>query len=227
MSDAFALDHVVVAAATLASGVAWCEQTLGVLPENGGRHPLMGTHNRVFSIANACWPRAYFEIIAIDPDAPAPTRPRWFGLDEPALQRRLERGPCLIQWVARCADVAAVAFELQAAGADPGEPIAAERAAAGGLLRWKITVPADGLRRFGGALPTLIEWDGVHPAEGLAPSGVTLESLAAGGLPRPLAAFLAAKLAELRLDPSARVPLSLELATPRGRVTLQASPEET
>jgi hypothetical protein len=28
----------------------------------------------------------YLEIIATDPEAPAPGRPRWFGLDQPALR---------------------------------------------------------------------------------------------------------------------------------------------
>lgn len=28
----------------------------------------------------------YLEVIAVDPDAPAPTRPRWFSLDDPTMQ---------------------------------------------------------------------------------------------------------------------------------------------
>jgi len=68
-----AVDHLVVAAATLAQGVAWCEATLGFTPTAGGQHPLMSTHNRVFNIATTEYPLAYFEIIAIDPDAPPPT----------------------------------------------------------------------------------------------------------------------------------------------------------
>ena len=42
---------------------------LGITPGPGGQHPLMGTHNRLFSIASAAYPQAYFEIIAIDPGA--------------------------------------------------------------------------------------------------------------------------------------------------------------
>jgi len=41
-----ALDHIVVAAATLAQGEAWCETTFGFVPTAGGKHPLFGTHNR-------------------------------------------------------------------------------------------------------------------------------------------------------------------------------------
>ena len=43
-----------------------------ITPGSGGRHALMGTHNRVFAIGSEAFPRAYFEIIAIDPDAPDP-----------------------------------------------------------------------------------------------------------------------------------------------------------
>ena len=63
------IDHLVVAATSLAEGVAWCESTLGVTPGPGGEHPLMGTHNRLFSIASVGYPAAYFEIIAINPEA--------------------------------------------------------------------------------------------------------------------------------------------------------------
>jgi hypothetical protein len=46
-----AVDHLVIAAASLEEGVAWCEATLGVTPGPGGEHPLMGTHNRLLRIA--------------------------------------------------------------------------------------------------------------------------------------------------------------------------------
>ena len=44
------LDHLVVAARTLEEGAAWVEAALGVKTLPGGKHPLMGTHNRVLSI---------------------------------------------------------------------------------------------------------------------------------------------------------------------------------
>ena len=140
----------------------------------------------------------------------------------PALQRRLARGPRLIHWVARLPDVAAVARDWRAVGGDPGEVIAAERPTPGGLLRWKITVPADGRRRHGGALPTLIQWGDAHPADALPPSGVTLDALGVGGLPEHLAGLLGTRLPGLRIEASGAAPLSLELTTPRGRCALQA-----
>ena len=77
------IDHLVIAADSLEQGSAWCLATLGVKPSGGGKHPLMGTHNRVMAISSESFPDCYLEVIAIDPDAPAPGWPRWFGLDEP------------------------------------------------------------------------------------------------------------------------------------------------
>ena len=91
-----ALDHLVIAARTLDEGVAWCEARLGITPAAGGRHTLMSTCNRLFSIASPQAPRAYGEIIAIDRDAPEPGRTRWFDLDSPDMHRRLDGGPQLI-----------------------------------------------------------------------------------------------------------------------------------
>jgi len=51
-----ALDHLVVTARTLDEGAAWCEATLGIVPGPGGRHALMGTHSRLFSIASRAFP---------------------------------------------------------------------------------------------------------------------------------------------------------------------------
>jgi hypothetical protein len=52
------LDHLVVLAATLDEGAAWCEATLGVAPGAGGRHALMGTHNRLLRIDGEGFPRS-------------------------------------------------------------------------------------------------------------------------------------------------------------------------
>ena len=115
---AVVLDHLVVAARSLDEGVAWCEATLGVTPGPGGRHALMGTHNRLVNLSSDTFPQSYLEIIAIDSEAPPPGRIRWYDLDEEALQAALADGPQLIHWVARSSNLQADLRALSSAGWD-------------------------------------------------------------------------------------------------------------
>jgi len=211
------VDHLVVAARTLDEGAAWCEATLGVTPQPGGKHPLMGTHNRLLHIASAPFERAYLEIIAIDPEAPAPGRTRWFDLDDTPLQAALtQRGPQLIHWVARCHDLRAQLVSLAALGIDRGEAVRAER----GTLRWQISVRPDGQRLCDGALPTLIEWGEHHPCEQLAASNVQLQSLRVEGL--PAGAEQALLTAGVIHAPGPFGGIEATLSTPRGTVQLRS-----
>jgi hypothetical protein len=208
------LDHLVVAAATLDEGVRWCEAELGITPGPGGKHALMGTHNRLFKIAGAQFPNAYFEIIANDPDAPPPGRARWFGLD--ALD--LRGGPRLIHWVARTSALDARLAALSQAGLQAGRAIGASRETPQGRLSWRIAVRDDGTLLHAGALPTLIEWGQQHPASSMPDSGISLRSLTLRGL--PLAAARALALSGVRLASDAGPALSVQLDTPRGPVCL-------
>lgn len=180
------VDHLVVGAASLAQGVAWCERTLGVTPAPGGAHPLMSTHNRLLRIAGPGFARAYLEIIAIDPQAPPPGRTRWYDLDDAALQARLAQSPALIHWVAGVPDIDAAGATWRAHGADRGEALQASR----GALRWRISVRPDGARLAQGQWPTLIEWGQAHPGDSLPASAVALTALTVRGLPAWLRAPL-------------------------------------
>ena len=102
---------------------------------------------------------------------------------------------------------------------DAGKAVAAERASAAGLLRWRIAGRADGALLYGGALPTLIEWGDMHPADSLPASAVSLSSLSLGGLPGPVAEALNLHGVELRSTGPA---LSACLDTPRGKVWLHS-----
>jgi catechol 2,3-dioxygenase-like lactoylglutathione lyase family enzyme len=159
-------DHVVIASRTLDEGVEWVERRLGVVLGSGGKHDVMGTHNRLLSLG----PGRFVEVIAIDPEAPAPLQPRWFELDTPAMRQRLEDGPALIHWVVRSSDIEAA---LDAAGGARPEVLALSR----GAFRWKIGVPADGRLEQSGVMPTIIQWFAQHPSDVLADSGCRLESL--------------------------------------------------
>ena len=219
------IDHLVVAAATLDEGVAWCEATLGVVPGPGGEHPLMGTHNRLLRVATVDYPQAYLEIIAVQPGRePLRTR-RWFDLDDESLQASLRSaGPRLIHLVAQVPDARAAVAALAAGGIDAGEVVQASRLTPRGLLEWQITVRADGRRLFRGGLPTLIEWGPVHPAAGMPESGVTLHAV---GVRHPeLAALRSAHeaIGLQRVSLQAGEPtLHAVLETPRGRVTLPSA----
>ena len=177
------IDHLVIGASTLADGVDWCERILGITPSQGGEHPLMGTHNRLFSIATAQYPNAYLEIIAISKEAACACKQgdkRWFDLDDETLQRSLKQnGPQLIHFVASTPRALPAIEALASLGIDRGELLAASRMTPQGTLSWKITVRSDGQRLMHGTLPTLIEWGDVHPTHHMSTSAVTLQSLTA------------------------------------------------
>ena len=188
MATTTQVDHLVIVAATLAQGVQWCEATLGITPGPGGQHALMGTHNRLFTIASPRYPQAYFEIIAIDRAAPAPGRQRWFDMDDPILREQLVRaGPQLVHFAASVADARASVAALAAMDIDRGVIVQASRPVARGLLQWQITVRDDGQRLFNGCLPTLIHWDDANPTVDMPDSGIKEELSALGrhgGQPR-------------------------------------------
>lgn len=222
------LDHLVVAARTLDEGVAWCEATLGVAPGPGGEHALFGTHNRLLRLHSPGAPRAYLEIIAIQPQA-TPTRPaglkRWFDLDDPALQARLAaHGPQLVHWVASVPDLAAATRQLSALGLDRGPVLAASRPTPQGLLQWRISVRDDGQRLFDGALPTLIQWGDTHPTDTMPASGIALRSftLSHPDAPRLQQAIDTLGLGTVPLAPGPAA-LSAQLDTPQGPRTLRSA----
>ena len=222
------VDHLVVAASTLADGVTWCESTLGITPGLGGEHPLMGTHNRLFSIATAQYPTAYLEIIAIQSGAACARiqgEKRWFDLDDEAIQLSLEQnGPQLLHFVASTPQAAHAIEALADLDIDRGELIAASRMTAHGLLSWQITVRADGQRLMNGTLPALIEWGDVHPTQHMAASGVTLQSLTASwpDFDQLRAAYAALNLQGVDVL-QGQANLTATLQTPRGLVTLQSN----
>lgn len=151
-------DHLAISAASLEQGALAIEAMLGVGLESGGKHAFMGTHNRLLSLG----PGEYLEVIAIDPEAPPPDRPRWFRLD------RFSGPPRVTNWVLRIDDLDAALAE---APPGAGRPVALERPP----FRWRMGVPDDGALPFDDAFPALIEWQGsLHPARALPDRGCRL-----------------------------------------------------
>lgn len=201
------LDHIAVAAQTLDAGVAHVAATLGVTMAPGGAHPLMGTHNRLLHLGSG----TYLEVIAINPEAPAPGRARWFDLD------RFTGPPRLTNWIARSDDLEA---ELAAAPPGCGTPLSLSR----GDLAWRMAVPEDGVLPFEGAFPALIQWQGAaHPAARLPDAGCRLTGLE---LCHPKAGALRTALTGRLDDPrihicdAAAPALRAIIETPSGRKVL-------
>lgn len=202
------IDHVVVGAASLEEGRRWCVATLGVTPSPGGQHALMGTHNLLAQISGPTFARCYLEIIAIDPSAPHPGRPRWFGLDAPA-----QAQPHLAQLVVRSRMLETHRRELMQQGVDPGDPVALAR----GDLRWSMLLHTSA--RMPGALPMLIQWDEPHPADRLPDVGLRLEAAGIEGLTDGQAQAL--RLRAVAHRGSAPRRQWVRLSTPRGIVELE------
>jgi hypothetical protein len=216
------VDHLVIAADTLEQGVVWCESTLGVQPAGGGKHALMGTHNRLLAISSERFPDCYLEIIAIDPAAEVPARARWFGLDDPALRAALRERPRLVHAVARTQMIEMLRWGLINCGLNPGEPLAAQRDTPHGLLKWRITVRDDGRTECAGALPTLIEWQGAHPSGRLPRAPVALHDLVLRGVPAQALDVLKLPAVQAAAADAGAAPLSAAFDTPRGRVVIDA-----
>lgn len=157
------LDHFTVTACSLEAGAAYVTQVLGVSPQVGGEHPRMATHNLLLRLGDS----TFLEIIAPNPDAPIPSRPRWFGLDDLDLQSL----PSLSAWVARTSDI-------HVSSAASTEPLGNVEPMNRGVLDWLMTIPSDGAMPLGGAAPALIEWKtGGHPASKLEKKGLSLQRL--------------------------------------------------
>jgi hypothetical protein len=238
---ACALDHLVVAARSLQEGVDWCESSLGVQPGPGGQHPLFGTHNRLLRLDGLApdgasgfsgqsndgavpvrYAQSYLELIAIDPAASAPSRPRWFALDDPAMQERLRSGPKLVHAVVRSTNLEMHRWGLITLGHSVGDILGASRPTPQGLLQWRIVVRGDGGLMCGGALPTLIEWTGRHPCQAMPPSPLRLQELRLSGIAPRVRQLL--QVPHLRYDDGPEAPaLSARLLTPRGEVLLSSA----
>ena len=209
------LDHLVVTAPSLPTGVEFLHRALGAIPQTGGEHPRMGTHNCFVRLGE----RLYLEVIAADPDVPHPGRPRWFQLDRPESVRACR----LATWVVRTDDIRA------AAAASP-VPLGNVEPMSRGQLSWLITIPADGSLPLEGVAPTLIQWPTeAHPADTLQDTGCRLLRLE-GFHPQPDAVSGMLKAigfqGEFEVSPLARgqpAHLVAHIQTPQGRRRLRGA----
>lgn len=197
MTPRLDIDHIVVSAERLEDGVAYVEETLGVRLATGGKHPAMGTHNRLLGLGPY-----YLEVIAADPEAEPPAIKRWFDLD------RFAGPPRITNWVARTSDLAA-AIDLAPNGI--GAPMRLTR----DDLEWLVAVSEDGTLPFKGAFPGLIAWgDTPHPTTRLPDVGCRLATWTS---PAAAADALACYDGGLSAHAVSQTPtFRAEIATPHG-----------
>lgn len=177
------IDHLVVTAGSLSLGAEYLADVLGVEPVEGGEHMLMGTHNALVRLGES----VYIEAIAVNPAAPKPVRPRWFGLD--GLSEQAE--PRLATWVVRTTNIQRAVDVLKL-------PVGNIEMMSRGSFEWQITIPSNGNLPLDGAAPTLIEWKtSTHPSDVIPPSGCKLLSLR---VMHPKATTIATALTEIGFE---------------------------
>ena len=157
------IDHIVITAPTLDAGAELVKKSLGVIPQKGGEHPQMGTHNLLLHLGNDI----YLEVIACNPMAEPPKRSRWFGLDEIN-----ENTPAKLKtWVVRTKNIHST-FNISSESLGNIEPMNR------GETNWLITIPKDGNLPINEGAPALIEWKTkVHPTTKLIDHGLSLVDL--------------------------------------------------
>jgi hypothetical protein len=200
------LDHIVVVAQSLAAGSEFVEAALGQQPGPGRKHAHMGTHNLLLALGAS----VYLEVVAVDPEAAAISRARWFGLED------FRGGPRLAAWVASTDDI------FSSMSPELGTVETMQRAG----RTWQMTTTADGSVPLGGAAPLLIQRSsGPHPAAVLPESNLRLRELR---IQHPAPTQVSALLSRIGLaDPprvavvaSASRALSAVVETPFGLRTL-------
>lgn len=203
------IDHLVITSPTKTRGIEYVADLLGVAPTDGGVHPKMGTHNALLRLGD----HTYLEVIAIDPDARSPERPRWFGLD----QLTADAEPQLATWVCRTTRIGTATRNMPYAAGLITEM-------SRGNLNWLITIPEDGSLLWDGIAPSLIQWTDAPPVASMPVSPCELNSLQ---LNHPQATRLTSWLHQIAFDSpcltvsdSESASLKAEIQTARGLCTL-------
>jgi Glyoxalase-like domain len=141
------IDHVVIAVRDLDVAAHELEESVGIEATGGGRHPALGTANRLAWLGDT-----YVELVTIEDEAVAAGS--WLGL---AVAAALAEGGGFVTWAVASDDLDADVASLRTLGADYGDPLAGERLRADGeVVRWRLAIPS----RLGPSEPPfLIEHD--------------------------------------------------------------------
>ena len=169
-------DHIAIGCATLEQGAAYLADKTGLTVPVGGEHPLMGTHNLVMSLGVD----TFFEVISINPSAPKPSHPRWFGLDDAQFASARPHS-----WILNSDNLDEDLAKAKSLGVDLGTPTTQTRSD----MTWRFAVRDDGAIPLDGAAPMIMEWPEMpaHPASKMTDLGARIKSIA---LRSPHAAIL-------------------------------------
>jgi hypothetical protein len=141
------IDHLVIAVGDLDAAADELGRSVGLAAKGGGRHPTLGTQNRLAWLGDS-----YVELVSIADRAVAEIS--WLGV---ATIAALEGGGGLAAWAIASDSIDADVAELRANGARFGDALPGERVRSdGGVVRWRLAI--------GGTLgpaeaPFLIEHD--------------------------------------------------------------------
>jgi hypothetical protein len=161
------LDHIVFGARSLEEGTNFIEKKLGIKLSEVGYHDFMGTHNRVVKVDKDI----YLEVIAIDPSSKSPNVNRWFNLDNPILQKKLEFSPQMIGYVIETKDKEILKHFCA--------PIKASR----GNYKWNFAMPSLESNFFNkelienGIIPSLINWKSNKPVHEMKNNQLSLNKI--------------------------------------------------
>ena len=141
------IDHVVVAVSDLAMAARELEESVGMAATGGGRHPALGTANRLAWLGDT-----YVELVTVDDDAIAARS--WLG--GPVMDA-LADGGGFVTWAVASDDLDVDVASFRTLGADYVDPFDGERRRLDGdVVRWRLAIP----NRLGpGEPPFLIEHD--------------------------------------------------------------------
>ena len=161
------LDHIVFGARSLEEGTNFIEKKLDIKLSEVGYHDFMGTHNRVVKVDKDI----YLEVIAIDPSLKSPNQNRWFNLDNPILQKKLEYSPQMIGYVIETKDKEILKHFCA--------PIKASR----GNYKWNFAMPNLESNFFNkelienGIIPSLINWKSNKPVHEMKNNQLSLNKI--------------------------------------------------
>lgn len=128
-----AIDHVVIAVPDPDAAAAELRERAGLAFTGGGRHPGLGTFNRIAFLGDA-----YLELIGVEDAAAA----RGWAVGRAAV-RALAGGGGFVTWALADDDLGSTVARLQASGSAIGDPVHGSRAGTGGELVewWTATLP--------------------------------------------------------------------------------------